>query len=114
MNELEKSYNKYKNLYRWEKKPIGIRKWKKQFEKKWVILELEKHGFKTNNFEFRIKPYKPYFLWRVWWRLQRFSKKFQLLMQNKYIRYIAKYLIIPISVILIATIIYDKYVKSIL
>ena len=118
MEEVEKSYNKIRRKYRFHQFDIGnnndrgINFYAKNHTEQYTKIneKLYRHG----NMEFIPIPYKPYSLWRLRWFFVRFSKKSQVFMQNRYIKYIIKYLIIPVLVILVATIIYDKYIKDII
>lgn len=60
------------------------------------------------------KNYRPYFLWSLWWFFLRFPNELNNLKYNKPIIYIIKYFIIPVVVILAATIIYEKLIKDLI
>jgi hypothetical protein len=60
------------------------------------------------------KNYNPYFLWLFWWFLLRFPSELDNLKHNKSIKYIIKYFIIPVAVILAATIIYEIWIKDLI
>lgn len=60
------------------------------------------------------KNYKPYFLWTLWWWILRIPNELNNLKHNKSIRNIIKYFIIPVAVILAATIIYEIWIKDLI
>ena len=38
-----------------------------------TVREIASRNFETGNFKFRMKMYRPYFLWRFWWFILRIA-----------------------------------------
>lgn len=65
-NSIKKSYNKYRRKYRIDRANLDSDNWSPMLQPQKVVEMLTSQDFKTT-FKHRPKPYRPYFLWSVWW-----------------------------------------------
>jgi hypothetical protein len=72
MDTLNSSYNRLKNMYRMQRANIGNDNWVNSFYDKRVLDFLIQTNFISNQFKFRLSPYKFYSVHLLlWWFIQR-------------------------------------------
>jgi hypothetical protein len=108
--QFRKSYNKQIKQVRFKRANLDKDNWHTIFIPVKNAKIMMEHNV-SPDLRFKLYPYRPYFLWSLWWLMPRLSKKSQVFMQNKYIKYAIVAFIIPVAVTVIAAIIYDKYFK---
>jgi len=105
MNRLDKSFNRRRNKYRWERSAKINGVWSEMFDMKSTVNEIASRNFETGNFKFRMKPYKPYFLFEIWWFFKRLTIRIVIMPIKQLIQKIGSELIVGVTIIIVAYVI---------